>query len=73
MVSSSQIFQLVQEVTVVIIIFLIIFWGLMYRDMVRNDALPDNAKSSWTLVFLFLNVFGAMIYYVVEYRNRNRR
>ena len=71
MVSASQILQLVQELSVVIIVFLIIFWMLMYRDMARNDNLPESAKSNWTLVFVLMNVFGAIIYYVTVYRNQH--
>ncbi len=71
MVSSGQVLQLVQELSVVVIVFLIIFWMLMYRDMTRNDSLPESAKSNWTLVFVLMNVFGAIIYYVTVYRNRN--
>ena len=70
MVSASQILQLVQELSVVVLVFLIIFWMLMYRDMTQNDQLPQSAKSNWTLVFVLMNVFGAIIYYVTEYRNR---
>ncbi|HUY75432.1 MAG TPA: PLDc N-terminal domain-containing protein [Ktedonobacterales bacterium] len=69
-VQPGQLVQLTQELSVVVMVFLLIFWALMFRDMVRNDALPESAKTSWTLVFLLMNVFGAAIYYAVEYRKR---
>ncbi len=46
------------------------FWMWMYRDMTNNVYLPDSAKQYWTMVFFFMNVFGAIWYYVAEYRNR---
>ncbi len=56
------------------IIPLIIFWLMMFRDMLDSDSLPNlvtgDAKTDWTLAFVFLNVFAAVLYYSVVYRNR---
>jgi hypothetical protein len=42
----------------------------MFRDMTNNEYLPGDSKYSWTLAFIFLNVFAALWYYFVEYKNR---
>ncbi len=47
------------------------FWGWMFRDMYNNEYLPPSAKNYWTMVFIFLNVFGAAWYYATEYKNRH--
>ncbi len=46
------------------------FWAWMYRDMVNNDRLTSDEKSTWTWMFILLNVFGAIIYCANVYRNR---
>ncbi len=59
---------------------LIIFWFWMLWDLTNNDRLssdpsapltwPPSNKFGWTLVLVFMNVFGACFYYFYEYRNR---
>ena len=49
---------------------LIVFWVWMFRDMINNDNLPGNVKDYWMLLFIFLNVFAAMVYYVNVYKKR---
>lgn len=46
------------------------FWFLMFRDMLNNHYLAGDAKYNWTLAFIFMNVFAAMLYYANVYRNR---
>jgi hypothetical protein len=53
-----------------ITILCLAFWGWMFRDMMNNDALPRSAKYNWTIAFVLLNVFGAVIYFTMVYRNR---
>jgi heme/copper-type cytochrome/quinol oxidase subunit 2 len=43
----------------------------MFRDLTKNEYLQDNARYYWTLAFIFLNVFGAGLYYFYEYRARH--
>ena len=50
---------------------LIAFWLWMFRDMVNNRCLLTNEKNTWTLLFIFLNVFAAILYYANVYRNRS--
>ena len=50
---------------------LIVFWLWMARDLGRNDRLSSNEKTYWILAFLFMNVFGAVFYYVYEYKKRH--
>jgi len=49
---------------------LLVFWAWMFREMINNDNLPNDTKSYWTLLFIFLNIFAAMFYYVNVYKDR---
>ncbi len=65
--------------SMLIILPLMVFWMWMFWEMTNNDDLPSNSpalltwppktKYSWTLAFIFLNVFAAVFYYWLEYRN----
>jgi hypothetical protein len=58
-------------VPLVVAIPLLVFWGWMFRDMLNNDYLPSQARNLWILAFVLMNVFGAVWYYVTEYRYRH--
>jgi len=66
--------QLQLLISLCVILPSIVFWLWMFQDMSNNDNVPplvtSDAKSDWLLAFIFLNVFGAMLYYSVVYRNR---
>jgi hypothetical protein len=51
---------------------LVLFWARMYTHMQNNTRLPsllsNDAKGDWTLVFVLLNIFGAIMYYAQVYR-----
>ena len=49
---------------------LLVFWAWMFREMINNDNLPNDTKSYWTFLFIFLNIFAAMFYYVNVYKDR---
>lgn len=51
---------------------LIGFWLWMIVDLTNNDYLSRESKNNWLLAFVLLNVFGALWYYMVEYRPRNK-
>lgn len=51
-----------------IVLPLIAFWAWMFRAMITNDSLPESAKTTWTFMFVLLNVFAAVFYYATEYR-----
>jgi amino acid transporter len=57
-------------IPLIIILPLLAFWLWMFRDMFNNGNLPGSSKDYWTLAFLFLSVFAAVLYYVTEYRKR---
>ena len=63
-------FSPVQLLPLLLVIPVITFWILMFRDMLNNRDLSDTAKSGWTIAFIFLNAFAAIFYYVYEYRNK---
>ena len=52
-------------------IVLIGFWLWMMVDLARNIYLSTEIKNKWFIAFALLNFFGALWYYLVEYRNRN--
>jgi hypothetical protein len=70
---------LLQLIIAIIPIVPILFWLRMFSHMTKNDNLPQcfitftngrNSRLDWTMAFLFLSVFAAMVYYVTVYRNR---
>ena len=62
---------MVQGIQVGIGIILIGCWLWMLVDMTNNPYLSKDSKNKWFIAFILLNVFGALWYYLVEYRNRN--
>lgn len=60
-----------QLIPMVIGLPLIGFWLWMIVDLSNNDYLPRETKNTWFLALVFLNVFGALWYYMVEYRPRH--
>lgn len=58
----------------------LLFWGWMFRDLWANPDLPvaserglvwpPDSKNTWTLVFIVLNLAGAVLYYFGVFRNR---
>ena len=69
-----------QLVALLIPFALLAFWAWMFSDMMNNENLPGcfvtvsrglDPRLDWTVVFIFLNVFAALYYYVNEYRVRH--
>ncbi len=47
------------------------FWLWMLVDLTNNNYLSRDVKNRWFVIFILLNVFGALWYYMVEYRPRH--
>ena len=47
------------------------FWLWILVDLTNNKYLSRETKNNYFLAFILLNVFGALWYYLVEYRPRN--
>jgi hypothetical protein len=62
---------MIHLIPLIIGLLLIGFWLWMLVDLSNNKYLPRNTKNYWFLAFVFLNIFGAFWYYMVEYRPRN--
>jgi hypothetical protein len=62
---------MIQLMPVVIGIPIIGFWLWMLVDMTNNQYLSRESKNYWILAFVLLNIFGALWYYLIEYRPRN--
>ncbi len=73
--------QLIPIISMIAVILLFAFWLWMFRDMTNNNRLPSRSntafnwppvsKFDWMFTLVFLNVFGAVYYYVVEYKNKS--
>ncbi len=48
----------------------IAFWLWMFQDMAKNDRIPSHEKDTWTLMFIFLSLLAAGMYYANIYRFR---
>jgi hypothetical protein len=46
------------------------FWWSMFSDQQNNPYPRRLSRPTWILAFLALNVFGALLYYLYEYRAR---
>ena len=46
------------------------FWLWMIVDLANNEYLTKETKNYWFVAFILLNVFGALWYYLTEYRPR---
>ena len=55
----------------IVVLPFLAFWVWMFWDMADNDRLISYPKFTWFAMFIFLNVFGAALYYSAEYRHRH--
>ncbi|WP_424535672.1 hypothetical protein ACOZ38_37245 [Sphaerisporangium viridialbum] len=62
--------QLMPLIPLIAIMPLLAFWAWMVRDMAANPTLHPQARYTWMAILLFLNIFGAGLYYATEYRKR---
>jgi hypothetical protein len=71
--------HLLQLIVWIVPLVLLIFWLRMFWDMTNNDDLPkcfitftrgNDARFDWTVTFIFLSLFTAILYFFTEYRNR---
>lgn len=60
-----------QMIPILIGMPLIGFWLWMLVDMTNHPYLSRKAKNNWLMAFVFLNFFGALWYYLVEFRPRH--
>jgi len=59
---------------------LLAFWIWMFTEMANNASIPTSSsvviawppatKNHWLFVFVILNVFGALYYYLAVYRKQ---
>jgi hypothetical protein len=69
----AQLNPVTQAVLIMIFVTpLVAFWLWMFRDMLENRHLVGNTRNFWLFALLFLNVFGAAMYYANEYLGRKR-
>jgi hypothetical protein len=67
--------QLSPLISLIVIIPLIAFWLWMFDDMLKTDRLPglltNDARLDWMVAFILFNVFAAVVYYALVYRQRH--
>src|SRR5215469_832394 len=67
--------QLSPLISLIVIIPLIAFWLWMFDDMLKTDRLPglltNDARLDWMVAFILFNVFAAVVYYAIVYRQRH--
>jgi amino acid transporter len=51
-------------------IFVFVFWLVMLIDAIKNS--PEKIKLIWVIVIIFTWIIGALIYYFVEKRPREK-
>jgi hypothetical protein len=56
---------------ILLVIPLFGFWLWMLNDLGKNRYITRQERNNWFLLIVFLNVFGALWYYLGEYRNRH--
>jgi hypothetical protein len=61
---------MLQLVPIIIILVLEAFYVWMFWEFTNNDSVRTYNKFYWVLILVFLNVFGAGLYYFIEYRDR---
>lgn len=61
---------LVHLIPLLVLIPVLAFWAWMFSDMLNNDRLPSEIRSQWTVAFILLSVFAAVLYYANVYRDR---
>jgi hypothetical protein len=62
-------------ISLIVVIPLIAFWAWMLEDMLKNDHLPGlltaDARLDWMIAFILFNVFAAVVYFALVYRQRH--
>ncbi len=61
---------LIPLIWVIFAISIFVFWVVMLIDAIKNS--PENTKIVWVLVIIFTHIIGALIYYFVEKRPKNK-
>lgn len=57
-------------ITFAIVIGAIVFWFWMLVDALKKKHFED--KLVWVLVLIFLNIVGALLYYIIVYKEKRR-
>ena len=62
---------MIQLLQVLIGLLVVGFWLWMLIDLSNDQYLSQKEKNNWFLALILLNIFGAVWYYLVEYRPRH--
>ena len=68
--SMFGMFLIIPFVGVIVAIAVFIFWVMMLVDAIRHAS--EKTKLVWVVVIIFTHVIGALIYYFIEKRPRNK-
>jgi hypothetical protein len=61
---------MIELIPIIIILLLEAFYVWMFWDFTNNVSVRTYTKFYWVLILVFLNVFGAGLYYFLKYRDR---
>lgn len=61
---------IVPTVGIIVVIALFIFWLMMLIDAIKHS--PEKMKIVWVLVIIFAQIIGALVYYFIEKRPRDK-
>jgi len=61
---------LIPLIWICFIVFVFAFWIVMLIDAIKNS--PEKEKIVWVLVIIFTHIIGALVYYFVEKRPKNK-
>jgi cytochrome bd-type quinol oxidase subunit 2 len=67
---SIFLIMLIPLIWICFIICVIVFWIIMLIDAIKNA--PEKTKLIWVIVIVFTHIIGALIYYFVEKRPKNK-
>ena len=62
--------MLVPIIWICFIVAIFVFWIMMLIDAIKNA--PEKTKIIWVIVIIFTHILGALIYYFMEKRSKNK-
>lgn len=63
-------FIFIPIIGMIVAICVFIFWLLMLVDAIKHA--PEKSKMIWVIVIIFTHIIGALIYYFVEKRPKDK-
>ena len=68
--SMFGMFLIIPFIGAIVAIAVFVFWVMMLVDAIKHAS--EKTKLVWVVVIIFTHVIGALIYYFIEKRPRNK-